>query len=154
MQITFSTLIIVQFLVVTLHDWLDIPGWTHGKQVQAAVGRRKFFLVTLVNAIFPALAVAFIFLYRHGPRPVFVTNYWLIYAAVTVFSAIMMWYVPYVFGADEKTKRMYQTMYAGTKQVLPARGDNPRPNLLHLCFHALFLLTFVFAIVVRFGARG
>jgi len=83
----------------------------------------------------------------------FVTNYWLIYAAVTVFSAIMMWYVPYLFGADEKTKRMYQTMYAGTRQVLPERGDNPRPNLLHLCFHALFLLTFVFAIVIRFGVR-
>jgi hypothetical protein len=74
MQITFSTLIVVQFLVVTLHDWLDIPGWTHGKKVQAAVGRRKFFLVTLVNAIFPGLAVVFIFLYRHGPRPMFVTK--------------------------------------------------------------------------------
>jgi hypothetical protein len=48
---------------------------------------------------------------------------------------------------------MYQTMYAGTRQVLPERGDNPRPNLLHLCFHALFLLTFVFAIVIRFGVR-
>ena len=69
--------------------------------MQAVVGRRKFFLVTLVNALFPGLAVTFIFLYRHGHRPVFVTNYCLIYAAVTVFSAVMMWYVPYVFGADE-----------------------------------------------------
>jgi hypothetical protein len=31
-------------------------------------------------------------------------------------------------------------MYAGTKQVLPPRGDHPRPNLLHICFHVLFVV--------------
>jgi hypothetical protein len=41
-------------------------------------------------------------------------------------------------------------MYAGTRQVLPPRGDNPRPNLLHLCFHALFVVTFLLALVLRF----
>jgi hypothetical protein len=46
---------------------------------------------------------------------------------------------------------MYSNMYAGTIQVLPARGDNPRPNLLHLCFHALFLVTLALSAVLRFG---
>jgi hypothetical protein len=150
-QTIFSTLIIAQFLVVTLHDWLNIPGWTHGSQVQIAVGRRKFVIATLANSIFPGLAVAFIFLYRHGTKPAFVTNYWLIYCAVTVTAAVMMWYVPYFFGADEKTKREYGAMYEGTIQVLPRRGDNPRPNLLHLCFHLLFLVTLSLAAVIRFS---
>jgi hypothetical protein len=145
----FSLLIMLQFLVVTLHDWLNIPGWTHGRQVQAAIGRRKFLLATLANSIFPGLAVAFIFLYRGNHSPSFVGNYWVIYCAVTVFSAVMMWYVPYFFGADDKTKRLYAAMYDGTKQVLPPRGDNPRPNLLHLYFHALFLLTLCFAVALR-----
>lgn len=145
----FSALIVVQFLVITLHDWLNIPGWTHGRQVQAVIGRRKFVAATLTNAIFPGLAVLFIFLYRTGPRPAGIANYWVIYCAVTVVSAIMMWYVPYFFGANEKTRTEYARMYAGTRQVLPARGDNPRPNLLHLCFHVLFLTNLCLALLIR-----
>jgi len=42
-------------------------------------------------------------------------------------------------------------MYAGTRNVLPARGDNPRPNVLHLYFHALFLINLALAIALRLG---
>jgi hypothetical protein len=148
-QSVFSVLIVLQFLAVTLHDWLDIPGWTHGSRIRAVFGTRRFALATLVNAIFPGIAVAFIFLYRSETKPSFVTSYWVIHRAVTVVSAIMMWWVPYFFGADEKTRRQHQSMYEGTVHVLPPRGDNPRPNLLHLCFHALFLATLSLAIALR-----
>jgi hypothetical protein len=148
-QAVFSVLIVLQFLAVTLHDWLDIPGWTHGGQVRAAAGQRRFILVTLLNAVFPGLAVAFLFLYRSPAKPSFVTTYWVIYCAVTVVAAAMMWWIPYFFGADEKTRRQYQSMYAGTLHALPARGDNPRPNLLHLCFHVLFLVTLGLALALR-----
>jgi hypothetical protein len=77
-------------------------------------------------------------------------DYWVLYCAITVLSAIAMWYVPYLFGASEKTKLEYAKMYAGTWQVLPRRGDNPRPNVLHLGFHLLFLATLVLACVIRF----
>lgn len=72
------------------------------------------------------------------------------YSAVTVASAMAMWYVPYFRGTTEERKRSYARMYAGTRQVLPARGDNPCPNLLHVCFHALFLINFFLALVLRF----
>ncbi len=150
-QTLFTWLIAAQFVVVTAHDLVDIPGWTHGSQVLALVGRRKLWLVTLVNGIFPGAAAAFAFYYWNRPKPVFVTDYWVIYCAVTVASAIAMWYVPYFFGTTEERKRDYAKMYAGTRQVLPARGDNPRPNLLHLCFHALFVITFLLAMALRFG---
>ena len=71
------------------------------------------------------------------------------YCAVTVASAIGMWYVPYLFGTTEKQKREYGTMYAGTRHVLPPRGDNPRPNLLHICFHLLFAANLFLAIAIR-----
>lgn len=150
-QIAFWALIIVQFLVVTLHDWLNIPGWTHGRQVHAVIGAKKFALVTIANGVFPGIAVALIFLYRSGPKPSFATSYWVIYCAVTVVSAVTMWWIPYFFGTDEKTKRHYELMYAGTIHVLPARGNNPRPNLLHLCFHLLFVLTLCLAVALRFS---
>jgi hypothetical protein len=76
----------------------------------------------------------------------------MIYCAVTVLSAIGMWYVPYLLGTDEKTCRQYTEMYAGTLQVLPARGDNPRPNVAHLCFHVLFVVNLGLSIAV--GLRG
>ena len=57
----FACLIVLQFAVVVSHDWLDIPGWTHGRQVQAVVGRGRLAFATAINAVFPALAVGFAF---------------------------------------------------------------------------------------------
>ena len=151
-QVVFACLITLQFVVVVLHDWVDIPGWTHGSQVQEVVGRRKLCVATLINAIFPGLAAGFALYFWNRQTPGFVTNYWTIYCAVTLLSAILMWYVPYFLGGSEKLKQDYSRMYAGTRQVLPARNDNPRPNLLHLCFHLLFLVNLGLAVVVRLRA--
>lgn len=149
-EILFTCLIALQFVAVTSHDLVDIPGWTHGSQVQAIIGRRKLWLITLVNGIFPGLAVAFAFYFWNRPKPEFVADYWIIYCAITLVSAIAMWYIPYLLGTSEERKSEYARMYAGTRQVLPPRGDNPRPNLLHVCFHALFVVTFLLAMVLRF----
>ncbi len=146
----FALLITLQFIVVVCHDWLDIPGWTHGSQVQQIIGRQKLLWATAINAIFPGVAVAFAFWFEGKPHPQFVGTYWTIYCGVTVFSVISMWYVPYFFGADEKKKLEYSRMYAGTRHIFPARGDNPRPNLLHVGFHVLFVVNFALALAIRF----
>jgi hypothetical protein len=149
-QTVFSCLITLQFLVVVLHDWIDIPGWTHGRQVQSIVGRRKLWLATIINAIFPGLAVAFVIYYWNKPKPGLVVNYWLLYCTITLVSAIVMWYVPYFLGCSEKQKSEYSQMYAGTLHILPPRADNPRPNLLHICFHALFVVNLGLALALFF----
>jgi hypothetical protein len=150
-QTLFTILITLQFLVVALHDWVNIPGWSHGRQVQAALGRNKILIGTLINCLFPGTAFGFAYLYWGRPKPAFVLDYWVIYCAVTVASAIGSWWIPYFLGTDEKTTQLYLQMYAGTRQVLPARGDNPRPNVLHLYFHALFLITLVLAAALKLG---
>jgi hypothetical protein len=149
MQSLFAWFIALQFVVVAAHDLVDIPGWTHGSQVQAVVGRRKLWLATVVNAIFPGVALALAIYYWNRPAPGLVTDYWVLYCAVTVASAIAMWYVPYLRGTTEERKREYAKMYAGTRQVLPPRGDNPRPNLLHVCFHVLFFANLLLAVILR-----
>jgi hypothetical protein len=148
---SFAVLIWLQFLAVALHDWLNIPGWAHGGQVFAAIGRNKMLVATAINSIFPGIAAALAIAYWHKPKPGWALNYWVIYCAITVFSAITAWWIPYFRGTDEKTKSLYLQMYAGTHQVLPARGDNPRPNVLHLWFHAIFLATLALAILMRAG---
>jgi hypothetical protein len=150
MELLFTCLITLQFLAVVLHDLIRIPGWTRGDQVQAVVGKRFLWMATLINAIFPGLAVAFAIYFFSKPKPRLVVDYWTYYCAITLCSAIFMWYVPYFFGAPEKKKRQYLAMYAGTYQILPRRGDNPRPNLLHVCFHVLFVASFAVIMVLRF----
>jgi hypothetical protein len=149
MQLLFTCLITLQFLVVVLHDIVNIPGWTHGYQVKAALGQSKFWIATAVNAIFPALAAGFALWYWNSPKPPHVIQYWKIYCAITLASAIVMWYVPYFFGASEEKQQLYEQMYAGTRHILPPRGNNPRPNLLHICFHVLFAVNLVLAIALR-----
>lgn len=149
-QTLFACLITVQFVVVASHDLVDIPGWTHGSQVRSVVGRRKLWLATLINSIFPGVAAAFAIYFWNRPKPGFVADYWVVYCAVTLASAIAMWYVPYFFGTTEERKNEYSRMYAGTRQVLPPRRDNPRPDLPHVCFHILFAINFVLALVLRF----
>jgi hypothetical protein len=139
MQTLFTVLICVQFLVVVLHDWLNIPGWTHGRQVAAALGPVRMAVATVINALFPGVAVFFALRYWEQPKPRFVLDYWVVYCAITVLSAIQAWWWPYFRGASAETETLYAEMYAGTIQVLPARGNHPRPNLMHIYFHALFL---------------
>lgn len=148
MNKVFASLIVLQFIVVVGHDLIDVPGWTHGSQVQEVVGRGRVYLATVINGVFPGLAAASAVAYWGRLQPGFVTNYWVLYCATTVVLAIGMWYIPYLWGTNEEKKREYSRMYAGTRQVLPARADNPRPNLLHVCFHILFVANLVLAVLV------
>jgi hypothetical protein len=131
--------------VVALHDWIEIPGWTHGRQMMAVLGPTKMAIGTAINCLFPGLAVAYAIYFWNSPKPNYAVYYWVIYCAMTVLGAITAWWIPYFRGTDEKTTQMYLKMYAGTKQILPPHGDNPRPNLLHLYFHVLFLANLILA---------
>ncbi len=51
MQTVFTVLIVVQFLVVALHDLVDIPGWTYGRQVQSALGRNRVLIGALISIL-------------------------------------------------------------------------------------------------------
>ena len=53
---------------------------------------------------------------------------------------------PICRGAPEKQKREYLEMYEGTRHILPARGDNPRPNVFHMGIHVLFLVNLCLAV--------
>jgi hypothetical protein len=152
MQSTFTFVITLQFLAVVFHDWVDIPGWTTGRQVQAVVGRRRLLIATAINAMFPGLAVALALWFWNTPTPAGVVNYWIIYCTVTLGSAVVMWYVPYFFGASAQQSQDYDRMYAGTHHILPPRGDNPRPNVTHIGFHALFVVSLILAVALRLHA--
>ncbi len=147
-QIVFNYLIVLQFVVVALHDWIEIPGWTHGRQMMAVLGPAKMAIGTVVNCVPTGIGAGFAIYFWNHPKPHYVLNYWLFYCAFLMFGAITAWWIPYFRGTDEKTAQMYLKMYAGTKQILPPHGDNPRPNVLHLLFHALFFVNLVLSVIL------
>ena len=144
----FAALIVLQFVAVVSHDLIDVPGWMHGRQVQEVIGRRRLLIATFVNAIFPGIAAAAALVYWDRGAPRWVSDYWVLYCAITVGSALAMWYWPYLFGASLAKKTELHRMYDGTRHVLPSRGDNPRPNLFHVCMHVLFVVNLGLAVVV------
>src|ERR1700733_5931842 len=64
----FTCPIVLQFAVIVAHDLVDIPGWVHGSQVQAMMGKRKVWLATLANAALPGTAAAFAVWFSGHPR--------------------------------------------------------------------------------------
>ena len=149
METPFASLITLQFLIIAVHDWIDIPGWIHGSNAQKVIGRTKLAWATIVNVVFPGVAVILAFRYYRIPKPVYVPNYWVIYTALTVASAIFMWWVPYFFGSSSQRLSTYNQMYEGTLHVLPVRKGDPGPNLIHIIFHLLFLSTLSLALALR-----
>ncbi|HEY3761293.1 MAG TPA: hypothetical protein VGN23_06055 [Verrucomicrobiae bacterium] len=147
-QAIFTYLLIAGFLINALHDWLDIPGWTHGRQVRAAIGPAKMIIGTAVNALLPGVAVFLALRYWNHPAPLFARIYWVVYCVMAGMGALTSWWIPYFRGTDEKTRQLYKKMYEGTIQVLPPHGDNPRPNLLHLCLHAIFVVSLPLVVIL------
>ena len=148
LRIVFAITLTMQLLIIALHDLIDIRGWVTGSQVQRVIGRRKVLWATAINSLFPGLAAALAIAALFGPIPHFAVRYSVIYCGVTVVSAIAMWYVPYCLGTDEKTSREFHAMYSGTRHLLPARAENPRPNLAHLCFHLIFVVNLGLALTI------
>jgi hypothetical protein len=149
-QTLLTILLVLGFLLNGFHDLIDIPGWTHGRQVRAAIGSTKVLIGTAVNCLLPGIAAALAIYYWQKPAPPGVRDYWLVYCAIAVIGAISMWWIPYFRGTDPKTTDLYSKMYAGTHHILPPHGTNPRPNLFHLFLHGLMATTLLLAAVLWF----
>jgi hypothetical protein len=90
----FAVLLALQCVLIVGHDLVDIPGWAHGRQVRVAVGARKFWIGTLVNAVFPGVAAFYAVRFWQQAIPAHVANYWAVYCGVTAIFAVTMWWMP------------------------------------------------------------
>ncbi len=79
--------------------------------------------------------------------------YGVFYYFILFLEEIRVWWVPYLFGPSKAWREAYDRIHAGTIKVLPARGDNPVPNLEHTILHALTLVTAVTTLAAFFRAN-
>jgi len=95
-----------------------------------------------VNGILMSLApVGFIF----GVRGLM--WYGVVYYFVLFVEELRVWWVPYLFGASKAWQAAYDRLHSRTIKVLPARGQNPIPNLEHLILNGLTLATAITTLV-------
>jgi len=85
----FAILITLQAVLIIFHDLVDLPGWHHGRQVRAVVGRKKFWIGTLNTAVFPGIALFFAGRFWRGPVPGYAISYWAIIKFFAVCSVEM-----------------------------------------------------------------
>lgn len=148
MNPAFAILISMQFVLILLHDLVDIPGLVSGSTIQSAIGKRKVIGIAFMNAIFPGVAAGLAIRFWKGRAPAAVWNYWVIYCSVTVLSAIVMWYVPYLRGRDAGPSGSAARLHGNTVRVLPPRGDNAGPDLFHMLMHLVFLANLCLALLL------
>ena len=71
LRVVFAVTLGVQFVIIALHDLIDIRGWVHGSQVKAVIGTPKVYWATAINSLFPGLAAALAIAALFGPVPHF-----------------------------------------------------------------------------------
>jgi hypothetical protein len=67
--------------------------------------------------------------------------YGAVYYFVLFAEELRVWWLPYFFGPTPRWQAIYDRIHGKTIQLLPARGNNPTPNLEHTILHGLTLVT-------------
>jgi small-conductance mechanosensitive channel len=135
------------FLVyVILHDWVSMPPFNNTHEF-AKRSLSKRLLITLGNALPLIVALTLAIYYRYATLPFFAKCYMLLYVLLFFILMWTSWYKPYLLGTTKEQEASYKKEYGSTIQVLPAHGHNPRPNLMHVILHGLFLMSAVLIIL-------
>jgi hypothetical protein len=133
--IVFQVLVLVYHQVTTQVDLFPFNGVRFYKRWEKA-------LECTVNGVLMSLApVGFLFAVRG------LMWYGVFYYFVLFLEELRVWWVPYFFGPSKAWREAYNRLHSQTIKVLPARGDNPIPNLEHTILHALTFATAITTLV-------
>jgi hypothetical protein len=135
----FTILQIVLLLLITLHDWIDIPPFTDIATFRLHHSVIQRITSSFFNGILVATPLALTVYYK-GP----IVPFWVritiisIYIVLTI-GALCAWWIPYFFGSSHAHKQGF-IEYKNTHTFLPNRGDNVVPNTFHVLLHILIVL--------------
>lgn len=148
--------VVCQFFVVlfiALHDWLPLGALNNLAGIRATDTRSRLLRVTLISALPYAIGLAATVRYSTTGFPMWLGYLlWISYTA-GLYGMLRAWWVPYLLVADRATVERYQVRFSNTHAFLPAR-NGIRPDTLHVCFHAVFLATFVLLCVLTFYSHA
>jgi hypothetical protein len=79
---------------------------------------------------------------------------WLLWISYVtgLYGMLRAWWVPYLLLGDPVRAARYQSRFSQTHAFLPTR-NGIRPDTLHVCFHAVFILAFILLGVLTFSGH-
>lgn len=141
----FIMLQVILLLFMLFHDWIPIPPFNDIKALEVCECTYYRLLGSLINGtmvLVPLILTILSFGNAHISHPIAITV-WSFYFVLTL-GAIFSWWVPYFFGSSEKHKEVF-SKFQNTHSFLPPRGDNIRPNTLHVALHLMIWTCLGFA---------
>lgn len=151
MEYLFVVLLTLQCIILLLHDTMNFYPLNDIRALRRKMPTRARIGMVIGNALPAGIALLLESRWFGHPKPLATGLYFVLYYAVTLAMMYMSWYHLYLFGASEERKRAYREEYGNTLQILPPRGDNPRPNALHVFLHLLFIVNTFLAVMIGFN---
>ena len=130
-------------LFLLLHDWIDIYPLNDLATFNKHCSLRNKILMTVFNTPFFIIYTAILLCYWSTPLSWYGMTYLIICNVLFSIGIICSWWAPYLFGWPvEQTKELRET-HGTTHTFLPAIGNNPIPNTLHIIFHLVFFINMI-----------
>jgi hypothetical protein len=134
-------------LFLLFHDWVPLGSLNNITAVRAANSIGKLLIATAISSSFFLFGLVASALHHSGPYPHWLLWYLLISYLFLSYGELQAWWIPYFGHPQPERAARYQTMFANTHALLPARNGIPL-NTLHVILHAVTLATLVVIAIV------
>jgi len=141
--------LVAQFLLVIyfqIINWFPLGLWNYqpGFVPLVSSGKIEWGDVGLVSAfVLPFLVFSLAYWRRWN---------WLMWVGavdygVWLYLQIQTWWVPYLFGASEHWKEVYNRVFSHSTKILPTFGNHLAPDAMHLTIQLLLIVIVISSIV-------
>lgn len=156
MSWTAKAFLACQFVIVlfiALHDWIPLGKLNNLAKIRAVDTTRKLLVVTVLSTLPFAIGFAASVYYADTHFPMWLMWWLWISYGFGFYGMLRAWWVPYLLAADPVRAARYQERFAHTHAFLPTR-NGIRPDTLHVCFHAVFVVLLILLGVLAFSSRA
>ena len=138
-------------LFLALHDWIDIYPLNDLETFNKYCSLRNKILMTIINTPFFIIYTGILLYYWITPFPCWAITYLIICNLLFLGGIIFSWWLPYFFGWPISQVKELHESHGSTHTFLPAIGDHPIPNTLHVIFHLVFVLNMITTFIIIFS---
>ena len=137
--------LIVLFMLI--HDWVPLGPLNDVEGVKLENSTSGLVRTTIINTLSILIVVIIAMIFIGKRYPIWARIWLVIHLGSITAGAIMAWWIPYFFGADQETSKRYEVMFGNTHSFLP-EINNITPNTIHVLFHLILLVTWILAIFI------
>jgi len=105
-------------LFLLLHDRVPLGPFNDPEAVRRENTTGVLLLVTIVNGLSVGILLLLAGLFAGKKYPLWLRSWFVIHLGLILAGAAKAWWMPYLFGADEKRLQRDQAMFGGTHSFL------------------------------------